>query len=331
MLLAISPYHLTTREPVAMASLLLAQGVVTMLPAPLEGQDRARVERAAANVPNYVRLMESWRWSVPLWREGVIGGSIEGQEPIEDVRRAYRRIGEEPRFGPLRAFMKRELFESEEMYLDAVSRDVLRAGPDPGITVPVTAGLDAYASRMGLGVARSDPASVVQKAEARLGTRVLSIALPVLVQGSANRLLLARQQLDEALAPLRQAMGELIIAPSSDHQRDAVGEVAITAREYGVAFAEASRDILNQDVDDDDDDPRGVEGTVAITGLILPPDAALRASVAALRAMSPAVVGAGPESDASEGDSRTLSGGRATFTLLFKVMGRSGPRPGARR
>ncbi len=325
MLLAISPYHLTTREPAAMASLLLAEGVVTLLPSPLEGRDRAHVERAAASVPNFVRLMESWRWSMPLWREGVIAGAIEGREPVEDVRRAYRRIGEEESFAPLRALMKHELFGDEDAYLDAISRDVLRAGPDPGITVPLIAGLDAFAARMGLGVARSDPSSVVQRAEARLGERVLSVALPVLVQGSANRVLHARALLEESLAPLREAMATLINAPSHEHQRDAVEDVAFAAREYAVAFAEDRDELVRGDVGDDADESRGVEGTLALTGLVLPPDAALHASIAALRTMAPAGMprnsGAGTDAGTSS-VAHGLSEGRATFAILMKVLGR---------
>ena len=37
MLIAVSPYHMTTREPAAMAALLLASRVVTILPTPEVG------------------------------------------------------------------------------------------------------------------------------------------------------------------------------------------------------------------------------------------------------------------------------------------------------
>jgi hypothetical protein len=60
MLIVASPYHLTTREPAAMAALLLARQVVTLLPTPLEGAGSSREAMAAARcVPTYRALVES--------------------------------------------------------------------------------------------------------------------------------------------------------------------------------------------------------------------------------------------------------------------------------
>jgi hypothetical protein len=334
MLIVVSPYHLTTREPAAMASLLLAEGVVTMLPAPHDAHDRTRVEQTAAALPNYLRFMESWRWTLPLWREGVIGSAIEGEQPASEVRRAYRRIASEPDFATLRALMKQELFENEDTYLDAVSRDVLRAGPDPGITVPVAAGLDAFAAKFGAGVARSEPASVVQRAEARLGQRVLGVAIPVLLQASARKVLLARRALRESLDPLRSAMADIPVA-SGDALRDAVGQVNLAAREYSAAFNDVREELLAPDEDDEDDDIRVVEGTASITGLLLPADAALRASLSALRALTPAGIAEPSRALPADDDERplekphetarvkSLTPGRSVFTLLIKALGRA--------
>jgi hypothetical protein len=327
MLIVVSPYHLTTREPAAMVSLLLGEGAVTMLPAPLHARDRAHVEHAAASIPNYVRFMESWRWSLPLWREGVIGGAIDGAEPADDVRRAYVRVAKEPDFASLRVIMKQELFENEEMYLDAVSRDVLRAGPDPGITVPVAAGLDAFAARHGLGVARSEPSSVVQRAEAQLGHRVLAVAIPALLQASASRLLFARRVLAKPLELLRTSMAALATS-TGEALRDAAGEVNLAAREYSAAFNDLRSELLAPDANDDDDDVRTIEGAVSITGLILPPDAALRASRSALRTLAPAGMADDDDrenvDDVARGprDRSAITPGGSTFTMLIKALGR---------
>jgi hypothetical protein len=62
MLVAVSPYHLTTREPAAIAALLLADRVVTLLPGP----DRRGAELAAERLPHYLDFVLTWEWSVPL-------------------------------------------------------------------------------------------------------------------------------------------------------------------------------------------------------------------------------------------------------------------------
>jgi hypothetical protein len=76
----------------------------------------------------------------------------------------------------------RKLLDTEESYLDAVARDLLKAVRTPAITVPLAAGMDAFALRCGATVARSHPMSVVQVAESRLGSRAFAFAAPVLLQ-----------------------------------------------------------------------------------------------------------------------------------------------------
>ena len=194
MLVALSPYHLTTREPVAMAALLLAERVVTLLPRPDRGRDEA--ERTAERVPRYLDLMLSWRWSQALWEAGVICSSLDGNEASGDVREAHAQIVAEDRFSRLRGLMRPELLETEERYLDAVAADLLKGGPDPAITVPLAAGIDRFAMRHGAAVARSTPSSIAQKAEAVLGHRVFAFVIPTLLQASAERMLEAREELE---------------------------------------------------------------------------------------------------------------------------------------
>lgn len=75
--LALSPYDLTLLDPAALAACLLGERVATFLPVPAAGLDREQVATALATSPRYARLLESWRWSVPLWREGVISSLLK--------------------------------------------------------------------------------------------------------------------------------------------------------------------------------------------------------------------------------------------------------------
>lgn len=322
MLVAVSPYHITTREPAAVAAFLLADQVVTLLPAPFSGR-REVAEAAAERVPKYLDFMMSWQWSVPLWEAGVICSGLDGDDATGDVRAAFAQIAEDDRYASLRTLMRPEVFEAEDVYLEAVARDLLKGGPDPGITVPVAAGMDRFAMRHGAAVARSHPSSVVQKEEERLGTRVFAFVVPILLQASAERLLAARELLQPELDALRRAVDVQLEIGSTNggaaHAREVLNEAAAA---YTRAF-ERCRDEL---LDTDDDDVRVVDGAVAITGMLLPADAVLTSSLAALRVLAPTLGGRSPTRSPQPDPAASALGPRRLLTLMVRVLGRSAPR-----
>ncbi len=62
LIIVVSPYHLTTRQPPALVGPLLADHVVTMMPTPSKaGQGHDEARRAVMEAPKYLRFMESWR------------------------------------------------------------------------------------------------------------------------------------------------------------------------------------------------------------------------------------------------------------------------------
>lgn len=313
MIIAVSPYHLTTREPAALAAMLLAERVVTMLPAPLQGKQWGAVQAAAQNVPRYLEFMKTWQWTMPLWEEGVITSSLEGQEAVDELRPVCARIDDEERLAPLRLLMKPELFEDHERYLDAFALDLLKAGPDPGLTVPVASGLDSFASRHGAAVARSEPASIVQKAEAALGREVFSVAIPVLLQADAERILEARELLQKELDDLREALSAIANGTTNG---SAAKNLTAAAKAYAKAFEE-HRDILI--APSEDDEQRVIEGTVVITGTRLPADAVLDSSLSAMRNLSP--VFAGRESSPAKPTGNAIQR-QGVLSLIVRVLGR---------
>src|SRR5262249_36163747 len=90
--LAVSPYHLCTREVPAMAALTFGSSVVTLLPKPSGGSSREAVREAAQRAPHYLRLMESWRWSGPAWEAGVISGLTDGEDCADELPGVYESI-----------------------------------------------------------------------------------------------------------------------------------------------------------------------------------------------------------------------------------------------
>jgi hypothetical protein len=322
MFLAVSPYHITTREPAAIAAFLLARGVVTLRPTPFAGgAARGDLEAAVARVPRYLEFMNSWRWTMPLWEAGVVVAGVRGEDAVQDVRFVCDCIEADERFSRLRILMHPELWETEEGYLDAVARDLLKGGPDPGITVPLAAGIDRFAVRHGLAVARSAPTSVVQRAEERLGRRIFACAVPVLLQASGERLLAAREMLEEELDDLRSAMEDLSqldpVTANGELDR-AQARLTHAARAYAAAF-EASRAELTQV--NDDEELHVVTGIVSLTGMTLPADAVLTSSMTALKAISP-VLGPAPVRATNLPALLDEAAEVRFLTLIIKVVGR---------
>lgn len=274
MIVALSPYHLTTREPPAMASLLLAEHVVTLLPsAPTDDlvDERAGFEQAVRTIPRYHDLLDAWRWCETLWRDGVIASTLAGDDPARDVQDQMRRLsmGERPELAPL---IERGLEDDAWGMLGSVAKDLMRGGPDPAISLPVAAGLDAFASRHALIAARSGATSVAQKIEEGLATKIASFAIPVLAQAGGDRLAEARDLLAPELEALRAAINAAIAGAGND------------VRDAGHALAQAferERDMLTRT--DDPFDERTIARTVRVSLVTLPADCVLRSAAQAAR------------------------------------------------
>lgn len=320
MLIALSPYHLTTREAPAMAALLLAERVVTFMPGVMGTGARAQLGERARSSLRYARVMESWSWCLPLWRAGVIGSDERGDDAGGDIRAAWERVGSHEAYAPLRPFMKPELAEDAEALLEAVALDVLKGGPDPAISVPLAAGLDRFATRHGLVVARASGASVAQKAEVELATSRTTVVVPAILQGSGERVLEARDRLSAELTELRRALAE--VARGVPAMEAGVRSAALAyERAFHVHAAELS-------VTQEPDELRVLVGPVSLTLANLPADAVLRSSSSAARVVLPGPRrGVRPERQPATTlpvRSDPLDTGRVAVVYV-KAIGRPGP------
>lgn len=297
----VSPYHVTSREAPAMVALLLCDRVVTMMPAPEGEGARAGAERLAERVPRYARLIEAWRWSVPLWECGVLVGDIAGRTPGEAVHEAHGQIMSGADYSALRPLICE--YADDGIYLRALAHDLLRGGPDPALTIPMAAGLDRFAARHGLAVARSHPVSLAQRQEERLWSPVACLALPVVLEGRAERVIEARELLCEEFGVLRGALSSVCAGADGAELRGA-------ASAYRRAFAR----VADQLVEPDPDEVRTVLGEVSVRVVEMSSEAALLASVraAASIAREPAPGASGVIA---------LAGGR-TVSLIVRVLGR---------
>jgi len=199
-----------------------------------------------------------------------------------------------------------------------LSEDLAKGGPDPGLSVPMLGGLDAFASSVGGVAVRagsggaggrsvSGPGaywrgSVAQRAEAILAQPVFSVGIPVYTQADGETILETRRAIEGPLAALRSAMvATLAAATGADGAR--VGRpsaVADSARAYSNAFAQFMA--VRGRGGDGADGVQVLDGFVRVSGVMLPEDAAVRAAQAAsaglLRARGAGLRGMGGRGDA---------------------------------
>jgi hypothetical protein len=308
MLIAVSPYHLTTREAPAMAALLLADQVLTLVPAPAHDGSPEAAHAAGARIPSYLRFMSTWSWTAPLWKAGVIVSELEGQNAVDDMHAVSSQVDQDEQLAPLRRFMHHDLYEDERAYLSAVAADLLKGGPDPGINVPVAAGLDRFATRHQIMVARAQPTSVVQVAEARMSESLGAVALPILLQADADRLLHAREVLADAVEALWDAYEGVEEPEGAEGLRQAAGV-------YTDAYQSRYDELMEGS---EDDEVRVVEGTVTISAMRMPADVVLRSSLAAMAGMN--LVPRSPEPSTLPAKYDPYAG-RSFISLLVKPLG----------
>lgn len=263
-----------------MAALVLGTRAVTLLPHPSGGSSHEAVAAAVRRAPRFLRLLESWRWSSALWRAGVVSSAAHGEQAGACLAGVYDDIrGESPLadLRPLTRVASTLADERPDAYLDALSHDLLRGGPDPGMSIPVNAALERFADRHRLVVVRSAASSIVQQAESRLASKIFAFGLPMLVDAGGERVLLLRADLESALTALRRAIIESFSLGAASP------DLARAAREYAQQFdAWAVR--LGRG--DDERGHRVRTAYLGITGVLLPPDAVLRSSRAAARSVA---------------------------------------------
>lgn len=376
--MAIGPSLLSTRETPAIAALVLADRVVTLLPEPSgssggptgsgkpggnerraageeSGDSRDSVRAAIDAAPSYLRLMESWRWSAPLWKSGVLGRGCAGVATQDALANVYARIESERALTGLRRWtrhvleLKREGAEvchpagprssttdpdSEDFnptaetsrgqhapVLQALCADVLKGGPDPGFNIPLAAAMDAFALQHGLLAVRASIDSLTQRAETRLARRVCTIGLPMLTRGSGLAIQRLREALKSELAALRSSIVDAIASDrAANGSRVEDSSLKTAADAYSRAFDAWSR------VHVPGDDERGERLTVGYCSfslVALPPDAALLSAQAAMGAVGPraatAAVAAQPRTGAPHAADQPQAV-RSLYALVVKEL-----------
>jgi hypothetical protein len=325
--IALSPYLFTSRELAAIASIQIADRVVTILPG---ASSRAGSERAAEVLPRYRKLVASWAWAEPLLAAGAVAPAWDGDDPMAGVRAVCEEVAEEPAWLALRPLMRPALFEREEDTLEVIAADLLKGGPDPGLLIPISAAIDRFAADHGIASARSGRASVAQRAEQRMGTKLFAVALPLLAQAEPERLVEAREVLGPGLAALRNELAGAAEAVAFDGpgavDAGLRGRVEAAARAHESRFAASEAALARCD---DGLDLAVRISTVSVTAHALPVDAVLWSSAEAAGAMpgGHAVGRGGPATSSSAAGSMVhVAGGgnRWVMSLTLRAIGARG-------
>ncbi|MEM1422445.1 MAG: hypothetical protein AAGH64_00420 [Planctomycetota bacterium] len=281
----VSPYEFHARSVGVYAALTLARRVVTAMPTDGAGDTSAL---RPDDVPRTIAAAEAWSWSGPLWREGVLTPAFDGAGPLDDVGDVCDEIGAVDAWAPIRPMIAPRLFDDTRAQLEAVSRDLILGGVNPGVSIPVSCGVARFAARTGALMFRSPASSTVTKLEARSTSIGARCAVPVLDGVDARTLLAMRETLAATLGPLRDAMDETVATLRSagvteDDLRGVERGVLMPAAEAYAREFEAHRRVLCERADDEGCRYRVRSLTLGFGSA--DPDGVLRASVLAAQSM----------------------------------------------
>lgn len=281
----VSPYEFHARSVGVYAALTLARRVLTALPTDGAGDTSAL---RPDDLPRTIATAEAWSWSGSLWREGVLTPAFDGAGPLDDVGGVCDEIEAIDAWAPIRPMIAPRLFDDTRARLEAISRDLIHGGVNPGVSIPVSCGVARFASRTGALMFRSPASSTVMKLEARSTTIGARCAVPVLDGVDARTLLTLRSTLEATLEPLRDAMDETVATLRSagvteDDLRGVEREVLMPAADAYAEEFEAHRRVLCERADDEGSRYRVRSLTLGFGAS--DPDGVLRASVLAAQSM----------------------------------------------
>lgn len=247
MRLVLGPYDLVSPSAASAVALTLGAeecGVITLAPAPLEGAGSAAVRLASDNAPRFLQLLDSWRWTAPLWRSGLLCADCDGESPLEEIRLACARIGADPQAAPLRALGGAGLFSDPDTYLETLSRDLLRGGGDPSVSIPLLAGIERFAARHGLPLVRLAGSSIAARLDKRSALTLARFTVPSIVGAAPVAYLETRRLLSTPLGALRSALQALIALTPTEAATHAP-RLTERCAVYADAFSASARRVLD--------------------------------------------------------------------------------------
>lgn len=239
----LSPYELDGQSLGARVGLLLGQPASTLLPTPTLGTSDQAIEDAIEHSPGYLKLMERWRWSSPLWNAGILVRGLEPQGPLPWIRAAARDFDRDrtlatltqrasPPGTPGPSPTATDTFDDDGVYLQALSEDLRKGGVRPAVVLAVTAGLEAYSAATGATLVRTAAQSTAGKHEDRSSRRIARAVLRMPTPEKADEILETREELAPELDAVRSVISKAGSTAEQD-LRDAAHDLENAVRTFG--------------------------------------------------------------------------------------------------
>lgn len=226
-----------------MAAALLVDTLYTLFPEP-EASD---LVHAGGGDPSwrteYDRLIESVRWTAPLWREGVIRTGTDTASVLSGYQEATRTDADIRWPSRLQTLIARQHEAPAETTLGSLCRDIRLGGVTPSVMLPVTLALDRFAATND--IARYEEARETG-GHARTRRRAPALAaFPMLLDTGADQILELREQLREELESVRQALTDISASDPdirAGEDTHAFGRLQQAAETYRTAFMQYLED-----------------------------------------------------------------------------------------
>jgi hypothetical protein len=221
MRLALSPYEIGGCSVAAATAVVLAGGgggVLTLKPSPFEAESAAGVREIVATAPSFARLLESWRWTGPLWREGVLEAALEGRALAGALGRMVARMRADVDVKGLSALVHEAAIGDESGFLEAISRDVLRGGADPSVCLPIIALMEEVAAARGAALVCGESSGMLWRAKGG-DESVGTASFPVAVGMDGESLLGFRERLAREHETLGDVLGARLLGEAGGEAR----------------------------------------------------------------------------------------------------------------
>jgi hypothetical protein len=286
MRLVLSPYEFDSASPAAAAAMLLGRdegGVLTIQPTPFgnSGPDAAR--EAATLAPAYARLLEKWRWTGPLWRGGVLQAAGSGQSLATMLSRSAAALLADRSLIAARGLLKVGPSDDESAFLESLSRDLIRGGSDPAISLPLVAVTERLAAEADAALVCGQLGGMIWKPRPGAPTS-FTFSIPLILGATGGEILDTRAALADSLETFRNVLREALMAARLGQVNGHAGAVRLAAEAFAREFR-SIRSSRRPDAHRDSAD-RPVEAVFSVS--IVPTGRAVREAVARLSRMIPA-------------------------------------------
>jgi len=206
--LTISPYDLTHRAPGAVGALLVGEGAATIVRIGGAWQD-GDPEDGAEESPALSRVLDAWRWTMPLWSAGILGPTdAAGRSGIALVADALDAM-ELSRDHPILARLAARARTSDRSRLaENLCIDILRGGRDPSVSVPIASALERFSAETGWPLVICPTGSVVGGIELRMARPFAGMDCPTPIGAPGDAIVHLRQRLAPELDAARGVLTE---------------------------------------------------------------------------------------------------------------------------